>query len=882
MKKRFFVFYMFWASFIPVLSQELPLTFALDLKEEPNTHDSFIPFYEIKRPKLALVLSGGGARGLAQIGVIKALEENHIPIDLIVGVSMGSIIGGLYASGYSADEIAVLASGINWMDVFDDSPPRSTLFLGQKQAHRGHLLQVRFDGLKPIIPSSLSAGQKLTNLITDLTKRANFPVTSDFNHLKIPFRAVATDLISGRKVVLREGDLGEAMRASMAVPLLFTPVEKDGMLLVDGGLVDNIPIDVARDWGADVVITADVTSRLRSPDQLKAAWEIADQVTTIMQEPANRRQLAAADLVITFGLEGYLNTDFGASQELLKEGYRATVEKIPTIRELIEGYRKPPRDQSFFVDYVKISGNHQVRDSFILPLINLRNHSTITSTEIRGALERVHNTGYFARVEAILEEQSFGRVLTFHLRENPALRSIEIIGNTVIPDGEILGVISSPLDSVINIPRGRGDIAAVHELYRQGGYSLAHLERRYFDPQGKLSLIINEGLIDLVLLEGNEVTKPGIVLREFPLKPEQVFNINRADRGVANVYGTGLFDQVYLTVTPSGRKAVIGLKLKEKKYHLLRLGARYCSERRGKGSLEYLNDNLWGYGGKLSFRLYFGEQERAYRASLRADRIFRTYFTYNLIYHLIQDKFYHYTNQHHRERVYWIDRQGILLLLGQQLKRLGTVSAQIKLERVSDNRPGEEEEFDLRNVLFSSVIDNLDRYPFPRWGNSYQLTYEFASKALDSEASYFKLHTHLETYLSPHRLHTFRLVFFGGISDLTTPFSEKFRLGGQDSFYGLNFGELWGRQVFGGSIEYRQEFLSKLFTEAYFSLRYDVGGIWDQADIQISTQDFRHGLGTRLSLGSPLGPIHVSYGRLFGGKSWEENDIVYFSAGYKF
>ncbi|HTY58357.1 MAG TPA: patatin-like phospholipase family protein, partial [Bacteroidota bacterium] len=210
---------------------------------------------ELKRPRVALVLSGGGARGTAQIGVLRVLERYHIPVDFIAATSMGAIVGGLYASGYSVAEIESLAVRTEWDDVLSltEETKRTELFVDQKIAGDRSFLAVRFQGFAPVIPSAVSSGQRLTDFLSARALQALYHPVPDFDHLKIPFRAVATDLVSGTRVVLKDGSLAEALRASATFPLLFQPIEKNGMQLVDGGLLSNIPVDVARNRGYDII-----------------------------------------------------------------------------------------------------------------------------------------------------------------------------------------------------------------------------------------------------------------------------------------------------------------------------------------------------------------------------------------------------------------------------------------------------------------------------------------------------------------------------------------------------------------------------------------------------------------------------------------------------
>src|SRR5690606_24063595 len=214
---------------------------------------------EEQRPRVGLVLSGGGARGAAHVGVLKVLDEMRVPVDAIAGTSMGAVVGGLYASGMSAVEIERLIQSLNWQDAFRDRPPREELGFRRKQDDRNFLVRyalgVTEEGFR--LPPGLIQGQKLEQLL----RNATLPVATvnDFDELPIPFRAIATDLETGEAVLMQSGDLVSAMRASMSAPGVFAPVQRDGRLLVDGGLVENLPVQVARQMGVDVLIVVDVS-----------------------------------------------------------------------------------------------------------------------------------------------------------------------------------------------------------------------------------------------------------------------------------------------------------------------------------------------------------------------------------------------------------------------------------------------------------------------------------------------------------------------------------------------------------------------------------------------------------------------------------------------
>src|ERR1700723_4276270 len=209
------------------------------------------------RPRICVVLSGGGARGMAHIGVLKILDEMKVPIDCIAGTSMGAIVGGLYASGMTVEQIESTMLSLDWQEAFHDAPPRPDLTFRRKQDDRNFLVTWPL-GLKHgkiFLPKGFIQGQKLQETLRQLT--LPFSNSTDFDLLPTPFRTVATDLVTGSAVLLDKGDLSIAMRASISAPGLFAPVETQGLLLVDGGRAENLPIDVARQMHADILIVSD-------------------------------------------------------------------------------------------------------------------------------------------------------------------------------------------------------------------------------------------------------------------------------------------------------------------------------------------------------------------------------------------------------------------------------------------------------------------------------------------------------------------------------------------------------------------------------------------------------------------------------------------------
>jgi NTE family protein len=284
------------------------------------------PSNDTGRPRIGLVLSGGGARGAAHIGVLKVLEEHRVPVDAIAGTSMGAVVGGLYASGLTAADIERVMTSVDWQDAFRDRPARTDLNFRRKLEDQNFLVKfpLGLKGRRFRLPRGLVQGQKLTQILRGLT----LPVAQvqKFDDLAIPFRAVATDIVTGDRVVLDRGDLTTAMRASLSAPGVFSPVESEGRMLVDGGLSSNLPVDVARDMGVDILIVVDCGFPLLERNKLVSVATVSNQMLAILirhNTAEQRKTLKPTDVVIDPALGDFSSLDFTAHARAMVLGEQA-------------------------------------------------------------------------------------------------------------------------------------------------------------------------------------------------------------------------------------------------------------------------------------------------------------------------------------------------------------------------------------------------------------------------------------------------------------------------------------------------------------------------------------------------------------------------------
>jgi len=446
------------------------------------------------RPRVGLVLSGGGAKGAAHVGIIEVMEELDIPVDFIVGTSMGAIVGGLYASGVSPEQMRERLVEIDWADSFDDKPDRNRIPFRRKEDDLLPLFKVEFGlgkgGLK--LPAGLVAGQKLNFLLRTMLLHASRP--GSFDDLPIPFRAVAADLGTGEVVVLDHGDLPKAIRASMAFPLLFTPVEIDGRQLVDGGSLRNIPIDIALEMGADRLIVVDVSAKLKEIKDDPSAVAVSRRTVSLMSAQNREAQLALLrpqDLLIVPNLEGIGFDSFTESGEAIERGVQAAREHEEDLRSFsasgddfdafVRRQRAGTEVEPITLAFVEITGVETLSPKMVRKRVKTRPGDPLDLDKLARDLERVYKIGEFATVEFRLEER----------------------------DGES-GLVIEATEKAWGPWYMRPGISLATDLSGRGGFFLTGLFRR---PQinrwgAEWKTVINVGSVNLFLTEFFQPVEP--------------------------------------------------------------------------------------------------------------------------------------------------------------------------------------------------------------------------------------------------------------------------------------------------------------------------------------------------------------------------------------
>ena len=859
----------------------------------------------VKSPKIALVLSGGGARAISQIGVIKALEENGIDFDLIVGTSMGAIIGGLYSSGYCLNDLDSLVKVTPWNDFFTfQKNDRRSLFVEQKITEDRAILAVRMDGLKPVIPPSINSGQEVSNFLTTAVINSPVHADSEFSGLLYDLGAVATNLETGEPVVLNKGLLSLALRASSSVSFLLPPVKADSLLLVDGGLVANIPTKIAKEQGADFIIAVDCTSPLKSKDELKYPWDIADQIVSIPIQIISRQQKQLADVLITPDLGYRKNTDFTGLETLIEKGYNATIDKIDEIKSAIEKITRKRLQDSTVTLFPDLKLNDKPSDIEQLIYSHLAGCDTVTSTDILYELYKLMKRGDVKFLKAKVTKDSVKSVLNVDCKFNNRVKGLSESSENNLVDLKIhTKILTGLFNKPYNPKTYLSALIKILRFYRKQGYSLVNYKYAYFnedDKDGDFQIRINKGVISKIRITGNRNTSSTVILREFPFSEGDVFEINKIKKGLENLVNTNLFKNVELYVKRNAGENELVISVDEKIPTVVRFGIRADNENFFQTSVDFRNENLFGTGTELGLVSSGGLRNRIFIIEHLAHRIFNSYFTYRLrgfykfndvnVYHTLPS-----ADEHHFERKKSAEyRQifyGASFGIGRQVEKFGNLifEGKYQVDQIKNlfNFP-DDKIYKLNLVSIKAVmsIDSQNKYPFPTEGILLNAYYETAQTALGSDIGFTKAMFDYKSYFSFSPNATVGLSFKIGFADRTLPLSEQFSLGGHKSFFGYREYEYRGRQIFKVGIEYRHLMPFKIFFDTYLSFRYDLGSIWAEQE-QIKFKDLRHGLGATLSFDTPIGPAEFSVGKSFYFKNvLAKNTITrgpfyfYFTIGY--
>ena len=392
----------------------------------------FSLYSQEQRKKVGVVLSGGGAKGMAHIKALKVIEEAGIPIDYIAGTSMGAIVGGLYAIGYTPEQLDSMVRKQNWTFLLSDRIKRSAMSLTDRERSEKFIVSIPFTKSPKDAASSggIIKGQNLANLFSDLTM--GYHDSINFDKLPIPFACVAANVVNGEQIIFHNGILSTAMRASMAIPGVFTPVRQDSMVLVDGGIVNNYPADVVKAMGADVIIGVDVQNALKKADKLNSAPDILGQIVDITCQSNHEKNVDLTDTYIRVNVDGYSSASFtpAAIDTLMRRGEEAAKAQWNSLLALkkkigISDNYVPKRHgpysslsnvRTIYVTDISFSGVEADDKKWLMKKCNLKENSNITTQQIEQALYQLRGSQSYSSASYTLTDILEGYHLNFLLQ----------------------------------------------------------------------------------------------------------------------------------------------------------------------------------------------------------------------------------------------------------------------------------------------------------------------------------------------------------------------------------------------------------------------------------------------------------------------------------
>jgi NTE family protein len=363
--------------------------------------------------KVGLVLSGGGAKGFAHIGVLKVLEEAGIKIDYIGGTSMGAVVGGLYAAGYNSKQLDSIFSNTNFDELVNDFIPRETKSFVEKRNDERYSFSLPFQRLKVSIPQSHSMGLYNFNLLSKLT--LNCKDITDFNQLPIPFLCIATNIETGKQVILNQGNLAKALLTSSAFPTLFSPIQTHGQMLIDGGVSNNYPIDEVKAMGADIIIGVDVQDELMDRNQLNGATKILNQINNIHSIEAMKNKIAQTDIYIKPNIKDFGVVSFSKGADIIQKGYEAgllSTNQISLILKSNHKYVKPPlktKAQYYSISNIKTNLFKNYSKDYLLSKLRFKPNDSITFKQLENGINNLNATRNFSYINYDLRTNPLGK-----------------------------------------------------------------------------------------------------------------------------------------------------------------------------------------------------------------------------------------------------------------------------------------------------------------------------------------------------------------------------------------------------------------------------------------------------------------------------------------
>jgi predicted acylesterase/phospholipase RssA len=755
-----------------------------------------------ERPTVAVVLSGGGARGIAHIGMLKYLEDNNIKIDYIVGTSIGAIIGGLYCAGYSTDQIDSIFTNVDLQSIFKIQQPnnRENTFFNQKKIEDRSILTLRFNNFKFIRPEAFSEGDVVNDFFQTHITNSEFFYVNDFDSLKYPFRAIATDLASGQSVALKSGNLARAMRASSTFPITYAPVRIDDMILIDGGVMANVPVRFAKDFNPDIIIAMDATTPIHKPEVLNSPLKMLDQTISISMENFAKLDAQLADILIVPQIDKQYYLDFSNVKDLIDIGYSATQEVLKNrLPEFISGSHneilKQVQNDSETVRYDSETVLYDSEDYLNQDFDKIKRLAGLEKNNLDN-------------LENLMK-------ITVQTKNNKAIivNKIEIIHNKI----------NSPNMIFADFPVKIGDTLTSEKL----ALCYHYLERRNKFDDIDIQIISDEndkidGNDNILRIELKEISNQTL---RFTGRLDNERNVQLGiDFITKNIFSTNLINQISLLGSGNSRYA----------------------------DITFFNPLIFNRKISTHFTTYYHWKDiNVYDWTTTSNRIAAEIIDTNFV-------------RRRGAKVAVggnIENKG---LLNVEYRIENQTYGYVKTHEGTVNRENIINQDFVSLLGFSCYYDSENARFFATSGEIINVLLETNLFATNLYSQFSKLQLFLKTNINFGKHNIAPSLFFGA-GDRTLPYPEFFSLGGQDNFFGMREYEEMGRQVFRTSVDYRLElpsFLSLFNMKSYASARYDLGSIWEMPE-EIKFSTLKHGVGASISIDTPIGPAVFSVGRSF-------------------
>lgn len=913
-KKIIFILFIYFTPAISLSQQwkvvglDAPSSNAFDYETykiiNSDEYEQIIPNIDVFRPKISVILSGGGARGFSHIGVLDAIEQHGIQIHSLVGTSMGAIIGSIYASGYTIDEIKNYFRDVDWEELFKliENADRRDYILDKKSLFDKSLLKVYFKNFEAIIPQGLSFANKLNEILSNLLYNSKYISFGSYDELKIPFRAVATDIVKGNTVILKDKSLPLSVRASLTIPLRHTPVLINDKMLVDGGLMANLPVTVAiEEFSPDITIAVDATSPLLELKDLDRAWNLADQVVSIEMLKYTELERKKATFVITPNLQNYSNTNFLFLDSLIELGRDAfSIVADSLINEItkkteenIDNYLKHKFPTNLTFKKI-LPINITPLDSFNLISI-LKANQSISIREIYKTLilsEEKYNKLVYKIADSntiIIQSNKLNQINSIEISDEapePILKLINKLNYEYFAENVSIDLINRLVEDILSEAR-------------KNNYCFLTVDTVKWNEENRsLKFIIKPGTIEDIKIVGNESINSNLIQRELLFKKNEIAKYEKISSSRTNLMATSLFSfvDIYPQKNENGNINII-VSVAEAGNQIMQLGVRADNERNLQASLDFIHNNLWNLGLQLNFSVSGGSRNQNFSITGLNPKVLDADVTTKSMIYYDNRKYYIYQNLVDLTEKKLINnivsenqwnKIGGLFSIGNQIGKNGKLSVDFRFEKFREfiigNTPSNF--LNLSTFKINFQYDSGDDLYYPSEGSLINI---FLESNLIPDAkdftSFSKIYISLSNYVSFHDRNTLNFGGIIGAGDQTMPITEMFWLGGENNFWGLSQDQYFGRQIAKFFFSYRYRVPVKSFFDMYFSIHYNTGRVWLNTS-QIKMSSFLHGLGMSYSLSTPLGPLSFSIAKPMMvdqklGVIWGETQ-TYFSFGVKF